>query len=133
MRVDERPAVGVSNGITNTVAASYIQTSGVAAEIPAASKTGYYVMTVCYDFYDTKIVVTKHSKVLRDKVAKVKSRDGSNTIQQKSFPGGMLTLVCSNAPAKLAGAPIRYVFGDERDRWASSAGTEGVPWRTQNA
>ena len=28
----------------------------------------------------------------------------------------------------LASKPIRYVLGDERDRWAVSAGTEGDPW-----
>lgn len=67
-------------------------------------------------------------KTLREKVSDPKSRDSKNTTLQKKFPGGMLTLVGSNAPAGLAGNPIRYVIGDERDRWALSAGKEGDPW-----
>lgn len=67
-------------------------------------------------------------KVLRTKVADVKSRDSKNTILQKSFPGGMLTMVGSQTPAALASMPVRYVIGDEIDRWADSAGSEGDPW-----
>lgn len=52
----------------------------------------------------------------------------SKTILNKSFPGGMLMLVGSNAASALASTPARYVFGDERDRWALSAGEEGDPW-----
>ena len=55
----------------------------------------------------------------------VKSRDGGNTILQKMFPGGSLTITGSNSAPALASMPIRYVLGDERDRWADSAGTEG--------
>lgn len=67
-------------------------------------------------------------KVLRTRVADVKSRDSKNTILQKSFPGGMLTMVGSQTPAALASMPVRYVIGDEIDRWAASAGSEGDPW-----
>lgn len=67
-------------------------------------------------------------KVLRSRVADVKSRDSKNTILQKSFPGGMLTMVGSQTPAALASMPVRYVIGDEIDRWAASAGSEGDPW-----
>lgn len=73
------------------------------------------------------------SKCLRNKVSDAKSRDSGNTLLQKEFPGGMLTLVGSNSPAGLAGNPIRYVIGDERDRWALSAGTEGDPWELARA
>lgn len=65
---------------------------------------------------------------LRDKVAAAKGRDSSNTVQEKSFPGGALSIVGSNSPSALASTPVRCVFGDERDRWALSAGTEGDPW-----
>lgn len=64
---------------------------------------------------------------LRQKVGDMKSRDGSSTITQKQYPGGMLTIFGSNSPANLAGTPARYVFGDEVDRWADSAGREGDP------
>ena len=65
---------------------------------------------------------------LRAKVAESKSRDSGNTILQKSYPGGILTMCGSTEAHALASKPIRYVLGDERDRWAASAGTEGDPW-----
>ena len=66
---------------------------------------------------------------IRRKVRETRSgRDNSSTILRKSFPGGMLMLAGSNEPAGLASTPARYVFGDERDRWAPSAGKEGDPW-----
>ncbi len=37
--------------------------------------------------------------------------------------------MCGSTEAHaLASKPIRYVMGDERDRWALSAGNEGDPW-----
>lgn len=65
---------------------------------------------------------------LKKRVAPEKSRDSANTILQKSYPGGILTLCGSTEAHSLASKPIRYVFGDERDRWAVSAGNEGDPW-----
>lgn len=68
-------------------------------------------------------------KVLKTKVADVKAKDSSNTILQKIFPGGSITLIGSNTPRALASTPVRYVIGDEHDRWAISAGKEGDPWK----
>lgn len=65
---------------------------------------------------------------LAKKVVKPKSRDSGNTILQKTYPGGILTMCGSTEAHALASKPIRYVFGDERDRWATSAGNEGDPW-----
>lgn len=70
---------------------------------------------------------------LRSRVAKAKSRDSSNTILRKTFPGGMLIMCGSNVAADLAATPARYIFGDERDRWAESAGKEGDPWKLATA
>lgn len=70
---------------------------------------------------------------LRERVADVKSRDSGNTMLQKKFPGGMLTMVGSNSASGLASTPCKYVLGDERDRWALSAGTEGDPWKLAEA
>ncbi len=70
----------------------------------------------------------RDSPALRRKIAAPKSRDSGNTLLQKTYPGGILTLCGSNEAHALASKPIRYVFGDERDRWAQSAGTEGDPW-----
>lgn len=70
---------------------------------------------------------------LRGKVADVKSRDSGNTMLQKAFTGGMLFIVGSNSPSALASIPARYIIGDERDRWAQSAGSEGDPWALAEA
>lgn len=70
----------------------------------------------------------RDSPALRQKIAAPKSRDSHNTILQKAYPGGILTMCGSAEAHALASKPIRYVFGDERDRWAMSAGNEGDPW-----
>ena len=70
----------------------------------------------------------RDSPALRRKISAPKSRDSGNTLLQKTYPGGILTLCGSTEAHALASKPIRYVFGDERDRWADSAGTEGDPW-----
>lgn len=57
----------------------------------------------------------------------------TKTILQKSFPGGMLTITGSNSASALASTPARYLIGDERDRWAVSAGDEGDPWKLGTA
>lgn len=75
----------------------------------------------------------RDSKRLKAKVSDVKAKDSGNTILQKSFPGGMLTITGSNSASALASTPARYIIGDERDRWAVSAGTEGDPWALAEA
>lgn len=60
-------------------------------------------------------------------VSDEKSRDSSNTIFEKTFPGGSLVLVGSNAPAGLASQPIRDLVLDELDRFGEEAGGEGAP------
>lgn len=89
---------------------------------------------VAKDFSKRRLApMIRDTERLRNKIAEAKSRDGDNTVLKKSYPGGMLTLVGSNAPAPLAGTPARYVFGDERDRWAEDAGGEGDPWKLAEA
>lgn len=56
-----------------------------------------------------------------------KTKDSSNTILHKEFPGGHITLAGSNSPASLASRPVRIVLQDEIDRFAISAGAEGDP------
>lgn len=75
----------------------------------------------------------RDSKTLSSKVADIKSRDSGNTMLQKSFAGGMITIVGSNSASGLASTPAKYVIGDELDRWALSAGTEGDPWKLAEA
>lgn len=66
---------------------------------------------------------------VRELVAEQKmGRDsGGNTIQDKQFVGGSLTILGANAPAGLASMPICYLACDEVDRFKYSAGTEGDP------
>lgn len=76
---------------------------------------------------------TRFSPMVRDcpelaaLVGDPKSRDSSNTILEKTFPGGLLVAVGANAPAGLASQPIRDLFLDEIDRIPidESAGEEG--------
>lgn len=82
------------------------------------------------DFSKLRIApMIRDCKALKSKVADPKSRESANTILQKSYPGGILTMCGSTEAHALASKPIRYIFGDERDRWAASAGTEGDPWK----
>ncbi len=69
----------------------------------------------------------RDTAVLRELVADVASRDSSNTLLHKAFPGGNLTLTGANSPAGLAGRPKRILISDEVDRFTASAGTEGNP------
>ncbi len=64
---------------------------------------------------------------LRGRIADPRSRDGSNKILHKKFPGGHLTMVGANAPSGLASRPIRILMCDEVDRYPASAGAEGDP------
>lgn len=75
----------------------------------------------------------RDTKCLKAKVSDPKSRDSANTILQKAYPGGIITLCGSTEAHALASKPIRYIFGDERDRWAASAGNEGDPWELATA
>lgn len=71
----------------------------------------------------------RDTKTLRNKVSRTLRGDTGNTILQKSYPGGILTMCGSTEAHALASKPIRYVLGDERDRWAVEAGKEGDPWK----
>lgn len=73
----------------------------------------------------------RDSPALSKKVKEASERKGvakaSQTVLQKQFPGGHLTMVGANAPAGLASRPIRIVVADEVDRYPLSAGDEGDP------
>ena len=58
-------------------------------------------------------------------VGAARSRDSNNTIASKTYPGGQLDIVGSNAPSGLAMRPKRFVALDERDRHSANAGGEG--------
>ena len=71
--------------------------------------------------------MARDTPCLRAKIGDPKSRDGSNKILHKKFPGGHLTIVGANAPSGLASRPIRILLCDEVDRYPASAGAEGDP------
>jgi phage terminase large subunit GpA-like protein len=64
---------------------------------------------------------------LRGLVATPKSRDGSNTLLDKEYVGGSLSLVGANSPAGFRRTSRRVVIFDEVDGYKDSAGTEGDP------
>lgn len=68
----------------------------------------------------------RDTPVLKDKIND-KSRNSGNTILQKIFPGGHVTMVGANSPSSLASRPIRILLADEIDRYPATAGSEGDP------
>jgi phage terminase large subunit GpA-like protein len=69
----------------------------------------------------------RDTKALKEKVKDSKAKDGGNTLKQKTFPGGHVTITGANSAAGLASRPIRILVMDEVDRFPVSAGTEGDP------
>lgn len=64
---------------------------------------------------------------LRKKISDAKGRDSNNTIMQKNFPGGHVSVVGANSPSSLSSRPVRLALFDEVDRYEKSAGSEGDP------
>jgi phage terminase large subunit GpA-like protein len=64
---------------------------------------------------------------LRDKVGTAKSRDGDNSMFQKSFPGGVLIMTGANSAVGLRSMPIRYLMLDEVDGYPEDLDEEGSP------
>ena len=62
---------------------------------------------------------------LRGLVSEAKAKDGANTILQKQFPGGTLSLVGANSPRGFRRVSRRIVLFDEVDGYPPSAGSEG--------
>ncbi len=56
-----------------------------------------------------------------------KKRNSGNTIQQKVFPGGHVTMVGANSSVDLRSRPIRVLLADEIDGYPETAGNEGDP------
>jgi len=62
---------------------------------------------------------------LKGLVSESKAKDGANTILQKQFPGGTLSLVGANSPRGFRRVSRRVVLFDEVDGYPLSAGAEG--------
>ena len=65
--------------------------------------------------------------VLKERVAKARSRDARNTMDTKEFEGGTLYATTAGSAANLAELAARYVYGDEVDRWDVDVDNEGDP------
>lgn len=72
-------------------------------------------------------LMLRDTPVLQGRVKDPRAKDSNNTILQKSFPGGNLTLAGANSPSSLGSRPKRVVLLSEVDRYPESAGTEGDP------
>src|SRR5262245_16091903 len=79
----------------------------------------------CKTFSKEHIAPTLEIPVLRGRVAEAKTRDPNNTLRQKLFAGGSLSLVGANSPSGFRRVSRRVVLFDEVDGYPPSAGTEG--------
>ena len=68
-----------------------------------------------------------HTPVIRAKVGEAKSRDGSNTVKFKRFPGGFLAITGANSAQALQSRAIRYLVLDEIDRYPRDVDGQGDP------
>lgn len=85
-------------------------------------------ITMAQDFSKERLApMIRDTQVLQEKINEAKAKDASNTILDKQFPGGHITIAGANSPASLASRPIRIVLLDEVDRYPASAGAEGSP------
>ena len=69
----------------------------------------------------------RDTPTLKGKVKDPKSRESGNAIQQKRYPGGVLSILGANSGAGFRMRSVRVFFGSEVDAWPESAGTEGDP------
>lgn len=61
--------------------------------------------------------MVRATPVLRELVGTSTTRNASETLLYKAFPGGFLALAGAGSPDNLARRPIRVYLGDEVDKW----------------
>lgn len=64
---------------------------------------------------------------LKEKIAPEKSRNSTNTIRLKTFPGGILILGGANSASSLRSMPIGYLMLDEEESYDADIEEEGNP------
>ncbi len=69
----------------------------------------------------------QESPSLRRKISGWRSRDSSNTVQLKEFPGGVLIFTGANSAVGLRSMPARFLFFDECDAYPGDVEGEGDP------
>lgn len=67
------------------------------------------------------------SPALLERIGATVTRDSSNTLLEKSYPGGDIVFAGANSPASLASRPRRIVICDEIDKYKSNIGQDGSP------
>lgn len=65
--------------------------------------------------------------VLQGLIRADRTRQNSDTIHHKQFPGGQLTIAWSNSKSRLASRPIRILLMDEVDKYKTDPGEQGDP------
>jgi phage terminase large subunit GpA-like protein len=65
--------------------------------------------------------------VLQTKFSEAKSRNASNTVLMKDFPGGLLVVAGANSGPGLRAMPMRVVLQDEIDAYPAIVDDEGDP------
>ena len=69
----------------------------------------------------------EETPALRDRVAEPRTRNSSNTILMKEFPGGSLMMTGANSAVGLREMAARYLFLDEVDAYPLDVDGEGDP------
>jgi len=69
------------------------------------------------------------SPTLKDKVIDSNRREGSSTLLEKNFPGGVLFLTGANSASGLRSNPVKVLLLDEVDAYPLSIDDEGSPIR----
>lgn len=67
----------------------------------------------------------RDTEALQGLVSEQKTRDSSNTIKKKSYPGGTLHIIGANSPRGFRRITVRIVLFDETDGYPPTAGKEG--------
>lgn len=65
--------------------------------------------------------------VLSSLISDVKTKDGTNSILHKQYPGGVLSLIGANSPRGFRRITRKAVLFDETSAYPNSAGAEGDP------
>lgn len=69
----------------------------------------------------------EETPALKERFTENQSRDASNTMLTKDFPGGVLIVTGANSAAGLRSMPVRYLFLDEVDAYPLDVDGEGDP------
>lgn len=69
----------------------------------------------------------EHTPVIRGRISESKSRDGSNTVKFKRFPGGFIAGAGANSASSLQSRAVRYLALDEIDRYPKDVDGQGDP------